>query len=325
MLILTSIIVGGLLTGCNPYEDEFAYSSSEEWSEEAIQNIVDDEKTSKEILEEVKKYEDKLEKEDVSTVFETILYGLEYDAQRYNEILSNAFPEMTRFLGNYPNVSFTSDEGWDDVEDGLIKGLKNQTENQPLKWVESTDSIYVEVDYDEIVDKYSHLLSSVVKNKITLAKHISNHPDHKSDTNTLDFETIWERLEMIDSFKTSGDFDEQLESQEYYYTMVIYGFGESTMNETEDKISQTALNDMRAVAHENKGHKTADNMIKIINKIEEDGYYSDEVLDLANDILNEQFAELIGKVEDQMEEDIEDGLNPEEVEETVEEVIEGDE
>lgn len=324
-LKLAFLALGGatLLAGCQTTEGKpLSEAEQQQWAENFTEGLITNEVSIQDGITELEEHIAVVEDEEFSNALEVFLYTLEVQADRYNTILSNMTPEIDDVFKDNEEISFKSEEGWKKVKDGLVTGLRKEVSTQPLKWVEDGESVRIEIDYAKIDESFGDGMTGTLNNKIALSQHRVKKPDFDYENLHLNFANIWERLMMLEDFKESGDWDSSLDDQYYYLTSIIYGFGEGTMNVAEGQLNETAIEAMRAVAEENKDHPTAQNMLKVIAKMEEEGSSNDAVLDFTNALMNEQFADYLKEVEETVEEGTETATD--EVAESAKEV-EGDE
>lgn len=309
-LKIAFLTLGGaaLLAGCqsSPTGEPLSETAQQEWADTFVGDLINNEVSIQDSIIELEKHLSLVEDESFSKALEVFLYTLEVQVDRYNTILSNMSPEMTDVLEKHEGITFTSDEGWRKVKDGLVSGLRKEIASQPLKWVEDEESVSIEIDYSKIDEFFGEGMTKTLNNKIALSQHRIKHPDYDYENLHLNFENIWERIVMLEGFKASGDWDASLDDQYYYLTSIAYGFGEGTMNLSDGTLNVAAVESMRKVAEENKDHATAQNMLKIVEMMEKEGASNDAVLEFINGILNEQFAEYLQKIEEDVEESVAD-------------------
>lgn len=319
-LKIAFLTLGGaaLLAGCQSTStgEPLSETAQQEWADTFTGELINNEISIQDSITELEKHLTLVEDEEFSKALEVFLYTLEVQVDRYNTILSNMSPEMADVLEKHEGLTFNSDEGWKKVKDGLVSGLRKEVASQPLKWMEDEESVRIEIDYSKIDEFFGEGMTETLNNKIALSQHRIKNPDYDYEKLHLDFENIWERLVMLEGFKESGDWDASLDDQYYYLTSIAYGFGEGTMNQSDGKLNTAAVEAMRKVAEANKDHVTAQNMLKVIEKMEKEGASNDAVLEFINTILNEQFAEYLQEIEQNVEESVVETENVEEVKET---------
>lgn len=300
---LTAVLT---LAGCAETETEkeaFSEKESEEWVGEFVSAVLEDQVSLAEATELLEEGKDRASSDDFNEAAEILLYTLEMEESRFNELLYALTPEVERILREHPELSFEEEDGWKEVEWGVVKGLRKEIDEQPFSWMDTEDMISVFVDYDTFLANYEDNLSPVLVNKVALTKHRKQHDEYNRELSIIDFENVFDRLVMLDGFKEAGEWDEAFDAQYYYHTTMLYGFGEASMNYDTGEFNDKALDAMTKVAKENEGHIVADHMLTLVELVKKEGSYNEAVMDKANGIMNEQFKEYLESIEESVGEE----------------------
>lgn len=312
------------LAGCAQTETEpLSEKASQEWAQTFSEDLAMDEISVRQGVEELDKHLTLTKEEDFSEALEMMLYTLEVQAERYNNILANMTPEIDAVLEAHPELKFEEEEGWKKVENGLVKGLWKEINDLPFEWVEDKEGTYVQVSYDKFVDEFEQGMTDSLKQKIELSQHRLEKPDYNTEEYRLAFENIWERIEMLEDYRENGVWDDAMEDQYYFYVLSMYGFGEGTMNYDGGTLNVDAVAKMKEIADANPDHEVAKNMQTVIALMEKEEAYTDNVLEKTNDIVNKQFADYLLKLEERTAEmEAEMGMDTEDETDEGEEVLE---
>lgn len=286
--------------------DPLTDKESEGWAESLSSVIQTSEMSVGVALTELDDMKDLVTAEAFNDVAETLIYTLYAEQDRYNEMLFMMEPEISQVLRLKPDLSFEEEDGWDDVEFGLVKGLMEEVKNLPLEWEDTDESISLVVDHASFLSDFEEYLSPLMVNKITFIEDQRANDEYDRDMGIVNFEHVFDRLELLDTFKTQDgedNWDMTLDSQYYYHSLMAYGFGEASMNYATGEYNADALEAMRAVAKERAGHQVADNMTKIADLIEKEGAYNEAVMEKVNAIINDQFKDYLQAIEDEVKEE----------------------
>jgi len=299
-LALVGLIGTTIIASCNKEEAEpLSKEEGAEWAETFQEELMTENLSVAQAVDELDTHVNLVEAEDFSTALESMLYTLEIQAERYNVILANALPEIDALLEEHPELSFQSEEGWKDVDNGLIKGLWTDVKGLPFKWVETDEAIYIEADFDRFEKTYESGMTTLLKQKIELNQHRLEKELFNQEEYRVAYETVWELIELMDTYLESGEWDRSFDDQYYFYTTMMYGFGEESMNLPGGSLNEIAVEAMKEVANAHLDHPTAQNMLTVIEAIEKEGTYNDAVLEMTNDLINSQFADYLSMLEEE--------------------------
>lgn len=313
----TLLIAGALLLGgCTNEQQPEEVTDSKEWSANFLDEMLSPEANIQDTYAKLKANISQLDEDSAASSIEAYMYLLEVDAQRFNAILPYIMQDVEKAQNDIEGIDFVKGENLDKLKPGIVKGFVEQTKDLQLQFIQrDEDGFEVVVNFDDIKEDFGQYINEELEQKIALSKHIQEKPDYLENEGTLDFEAIWSRLELIDSFKSKeGELPRMMQEQEYFYTQTLYGFADPTMNEQSGGLNEYALEEMLRVAQEHKNDPRAESMVKIVAKAREEGTYGDDTMEFASELLNEQFKEFI----DQLMKEREEAEKAEELENTPE-------
>lgn len=275
------------------------------WIEKLSYDITNGAVSEAEVKEKVDKQIEKFEKDTKEDLIDTYLYSVQANAERLNTVSYNVKDDMERAMKENKDIDFVKMENVNKLPEGVLKGLVYEMKENNLKFIKQKDkSFVVGVDYEKIREEYSKHLTTYLKNSIKLSESEQNKPVYDYELSIIDFDTIYDRLEMIEGFEKDKkeDINEYFESLNYYYYMLLLGFGDSTMNLASGEANENATNAMKAVAEKHADTERGKDMKRVVESIEKEGSYAEKTTELANDILNERFSDYLKKAEETMNE-----------------------
>lgn len=275
------------------------------WIEKLSYDITSGAVSESAVKEKVDKQLKRFEKDTKEDLIDTYLYSVQANAERLNTVSYNVKHDMERAMKENKEINFAKMENVNKLPDGVLKGLVYEMKENNLKFIKQADkSFVVGVDYEKIREEYNEHLTTYLKNSMKLSESEQSKPVYDYKLSIIDFETIYDRIDMIEGFEKDKkeDINEYFESLNYYYYMLLLGFGDSTMNLASGKANENSTNAMKAVAEEHADTERGKDMKRIVESIEKEGAYTEKTTELANEILNERFSDYLKKAEEAMNE-----------------------
>lgn len=256
-------------------------------NEEVVQSV-----NINKLEDEIDKNINKLSKDNASQVVNSYIYRLYQLNTDYLPVLNDLKPLM-KDVEAQKKIDLTNSHSHVKLDDGLVKGFKEQLDNDHLKLRKDSGNFYISVDMEYVLKRYGDNVSPDLKKFMEFRENEDSKKIFSSETETFDLDEICERIVTIEKnmkeYKDSKYINQWKSSLEYYYN-IIFETNHTFFNDKNDSIKKDILEKYEKYVEKYKGTQFSDDLKKIVDILKEKNDTSDsKYVETVNDIFNKKF------------------------------------
>lgn len=323
---LTVVTLSALtLIGCSSQdtEEEAVVLDTEEqveWVDDFHAESTQGQAMFEEVVDTFEGGYDALDDEQKADAIQTFVDSVQNEAHRLSSVVAGFTPELHKMIDEYPDVNFKTGENHEELPEGVVRGLLAELESSYAILIQQGGGQFVVgVDHERLNEEFGEQMNPMTKNQIELTRFEQSNSIVDYENGHLDFETIWEGLDVIESLNSdTEELKMQNELPRLFYYRALLGYEEQSMENDDGTPNEDAIAAMEALIEEHPMHRRSAHLTRLIEAIREEGAYGEESHKVADAILEEEFATLYDEMSDEL------GLEPS-VDENSDEDVEAEE